>query len=43
MIEGGTVVTVDLTYTADVLVKGGILTTIGPDPTGDTVVDAEGA
>ena len=43
VIKGGTVVTHDLTYKADVLVEGGIITAIGPDLSGDTVVDAEGA
>jgi dihydropyrimidinase len=43
VIKGGTVVTHDLTYKADVLVAGGIITAIGPDLSGDTVVDATGA
>jgi dihydropyrimidinase len=43
VIKGGTVVTHDLTYKADVLVEGGVITAIGPDLAGDNVVDAEGA
>lgn len=43
VIKGGTVVTHDLTYKADVLTEGGIITAIGPDLAGDTVIDAEGA
>ncbi len=43
VIKGGTVVTHDLTCKADVLVEGGIITAIGPNLRGDTVVDAEGA
>ncbi len=43
VIKGGTVVTHDLTYKADVLVEGGIITAIGADLSGDTVIDATGA
>ncbi len=43
VIKGGTVVTADLSYAADVLVEGGTITAIGPDLTGDTVLDATGA
>ena len=43
VIKAGTVVTHDLTYKADVLVEGGIITAIGPDLNGDIVVDATGA
>ena len=43
VIKGGTVVTHDLTYKADVRVEGGVITAIGPDLSGDTVIDAEGA
>jgi dihydropyrimidinase len=43
VIKGGTIVTHDLTYKADVLVEGGIITAIGPNLAGDTVIDAEGA
>jgi dihydropyrimidinase len=43
VIKGGTIVTHDLTYTADVLINGGTITAIGPDLKGDTVIDATGA
>ena len=43
VIKGGTVVPHDLTCKADVRVDGGIISAIGPDLAGDTVVDAEGA
>ncbi|MDR5653645.1 dihydropyrimidinase [Ruixingdingia sedimenti] len=43
VIKGGTIVTADRTYAADVLVEGGVITAIGPDLKGDTVIDAEGA
>jgi dihydropyrimidinase len=42
VIKGGTVVTADLSYAADVLVEGGRITEIGPDLKGDTVLDATG-
>ena len=42
VIKGGTVVTADLTYTADVLVEGGKIVEIGQGLTGDTVLDATG-
>ena len=42
VIKGGTVVTADLTYEADVLVEGGVITEIGPDLKGDEVLDATG-
>ncbi len=42
VIKGGTIVTADRTYTADVLVEGGRITKIGPDLSGDTVLDASG-
>ncbi len=42
VIKGGTVVTADLTYTADVRVEGGRITEIGPDLKGDSVLDATG-
>ncbi|HBF28225.1 dihydropyrimidinase [Rhizobium sp.] len=42
VIKGGTVVTADLTYKADVKIDGGIITEIGPDLSGDTVLDASG-
>ncbi len=43
VIKGGTIVTADLSYTADVLVEGGKIVAIGPDLKGDTVLDASGA
>ncbi|MFW5834646.1 MAG: dihydropyrimidinase [Pseudomonadota bacterium] len=42
VIKGGTVVTADVSFAADVLIEGGIITAIGPDLTGDTVLDATG-
>ena len=42
VIKGGTVVTADLTYKADVRVEGGRITEIGPDLKGDKVLDAAG-
>jgi dihydropyrimidinase len=42
VIKGGTVVTADLSYAADVRVKGGKITEIGPNLSGDTVLDATG-
>ena len=42
VIKGGTVVTADLTYKADVLVENGVITEIGPDLSGDEVLDATG-
>ena len=42
VIKGGTVVTADLTYAADVLVEGGVITAIGPNLKGDTTLDASG-
>ena len=43
VIKGGTVVTHDLTYTADVLIDGGVITAIGPNLAGDMVIDASEA
>ncbi|MEO0624034.1 MAG: dihydropyrimidinase [Pseudomonadota bacterium] len=43
VIKGGTVVTADRTWTADVLVDGEVIREIGPDLSGDEVIDAEGA
>jgi dihydropyrimidinase len=40
VIKGGTIVTADLTYKADVKVEGGKIVEIGPDLSGDTVLDA---
>jgi dihydropyrimidinase len=42
VIKGGTVVTADLSYEADVLVEKGVITEIGPNLTGDEVLDATG-
>ncbi|WP_284265459.1 dihydropyrimidinase [Roseicyclus amphidinii] len=42
VIKGGTVVTADLTYAADVLVEGGKIVEIGQHLTGDEVLDATG-
>ena len=42
VIKGGTVVTADLTYRADVKIDGGIIVEIGPDLSGDEVLDASG-
>jgi dihydropyrimidinase len=43
VIKGGTVVTADRTYEADVLIEGETIAAVGPNLSGDTVVDAEGA
>ncbi|SHF02048.1 dihydropyrimidinase [Loktanella atrilutea] len=42
VIKNGTVVTADLTYKADVKIDGGKIVEIGPDLTGDEVLDATG-
>lgn len=42
VIKGGTVVTADLTYRADVRIDGGRIIEIGPDLSGDEVLDASG-
>ena len=42
IIKGGTIVTHDLTYTADIAITGGRISAIGPDLTGDRVIDAAG-
>ncbi|WP_394155454.1 dihydropyrimidinase [Loktanella salsilacus] len=42
VIKNGTVVTADLTYKADVLIEGDVITAIGPDLQGDEVLDATG-
>ena len=42
VIKGGTIVTADLTYKADVKIEGGKIVEIGPDLTGDEVLDAAG-
>lgn len=43
VIKGGTVVAADRTYKADVLIEGSKIAQIGPDLSGDMVIDAEGA
>ncbi|MBP1846377.1 dihydropyrimidinase [Rhizobium petrolearium] len=42
VIKGGTIVTADLTYKADVKIDGGRIIEIGPDLSGDQVLDAAG-
>ena len=42
VIKGGTVVTADLSYAADVRIEGGVITEIGANLQGDTVLDASG-
>ena len=42
VIKNGTIVTADLTYTADVLIDGGRISEIGPDLKGDETLDATG-
>jgi dihydropyrimidinase len=42
VIKGGTVVTADMTYPADVVIDGGVITQIGKDLKGDKVLDASG-
>jgi dihydropyrimidinase (EC 3.5.2.2) len=42
VIKGGTIVTADLTYEADVLIEGERIVAIGPDLKGDEVLDATG-
>ncbi|KKB76355.1 dihydropyrimidinase [Devosia limi DSM 17137] len=42
VIKGGTVVTADLTYAADVRIENGTITEIGPNLAGDEVLDATG-
>ena len=42
VIKGGTIVTHDLSYMADVLIEGGRIAAIGPGLVGDTVLDATG-
>lgn len=43
VIKGGTIVTADLTYKADVKIDGDTIVEIGPDLSGDTVLDATGS
>ena len=42
VIKGGTIVTADLSYAADLRIEAGRITEIGPDLKGDTVLDATG-
>jgi dihydropyrimidinase len=42
VIKGGTIVTADRSYAADVLIDGEVIIAIGPDLSGDTVIDATG-
>ena len=42
VIKGGTIVTADLSYEADVLIEDGRIAAIGPGLSGDTVLDASG-
>ena len=43
VIKGGTIVAADRTYEADILIEGETIAKIGPNLSGDKVVDAEGA
>ena len=42
VIKNGTIVTADLTYKADVMIEGGVITAIGPNLVGDKSLDATG-
>ncbi|WP_346896795.1 dihydropyrimidinase [uncultured Roseibium sp.] len=42
VIKGGTIVTADLTFTADVKIEGGRIVEIGPNLSGDETLDATG-
>ncbi len=42
IIKGGTVVTADLSYEADVKIEGDVIVEIGPNLSGDEVLDATG-
>jgi dihydropyrimidinase len=42
VIKGGTIVTADRTYVADVLIEGGRIAGIGPNLSGDETLDASG-
>lgn len=42
VVKGGTIVTADLTYIADIKIEGGKIIEIGRDLEGDTVLDASG-
>jgi dihydropyrimidinase len=43
VIKGGTIVAADRSYEADIRIEGETIQAIGPDLSGDTVVDASGA
>ena len=43
VVKGGTVVTADRSFEADILIEGETIAAIGPGLTGDEVIDAEGA
>ena len=43
VIKGGTIVTADRQYQADVLIEGETIKEIGPDLSAEEVIDAEGA
>ncbi|MGH7119332.1 MAG: dihydropyrimidinase [Acetobacteraceae bacterium] len=43
VIKGGTIVAADRTYEADILIEGERIAAIGPNLTGEEVVDADGA
>ncbi|MEM1346485.1 MAG: amidohydrolase family protein, partial [Pseudomonadota bacterium] len=43
VIKGGTVVTADRTYEADVLIEGETIARIAPDLSAEETIDAEGA
>ena len=42
VIKGGTIVTADRTYYADILIEGEVIKAIGPDLKGDQILDAKG-
>ncbi len=42
VIKGGTILTADRRYGADILIEGGVISAIGPDLSGDKVIDASG-
>ncbi len=42
VIKGGTIVTADLTYKADVKIEHGVIVEIGPNLAGNEILDATG-
>ena len=42
IIKGGTIIAADRTYAADIAITGEVISAIGPDLPGDTVIDATG-